>query len=225
MSKMFTNRCLRSVYVNIQWRIPIIRRYSNLDSEMKRLNDEKRYKEALTLFVEHEQKGQCAISDIAINQALKSSTNMKDFSSGLKISSRYSSRIEKNSFIQASLIHFYMQFGDINRAREIFRQSENKTKAVYGALMRGFIKNNMFQEAVDLFSEIIDPDEMNIMLFLNACSGIATKETLVTIDKVLSNIPNRYRESKQILIAAYDAFIKCGDLPKAEKLFPKIERT
>ena len=30
-----------------------------------------------------------------------------------------------------------MQFGDTSRAQEIFRQSQNKTKAVYGALMRG----------------------------------------------------------------------------------------
>ena len=114
MSKMFTNRCLRSVYANIQWRIPIIRHYSNLDLEMKRLNDEKRYKQALDLFTENERNGQYAISDVAINLALKSSTNMKDFSSGLNISNRYSSRIEKNSFIQASLIHFYSKKPDCN---------------------------------------------------------------------------------------------------------------
>lgn len=104
---MLLNGYLRSIYVNIKCTSFIIRSYSNLSSEIKKLNDRKQYKQALDLFYENEQKNSEMISDPAINQALKASTNMKDFQGGSDIYSRYSSRIEKNSFILTSLIHFY----------------------------------------------------------------------------------------------------------------------
>ncbi len=85
----------------------MIRSFSNLSIEMKKLNDNKQYKQALDLFHEYEQKNSGMLSDSAINQALKSSTNIKDFQGGLDIYYRYSSHIEKKSSILASLIHLY----------------------------------------------------------------------------------------------------------------------
>jgi hypothetical protein len=107
MFKMVFNGYLRSIYVDIKCEISIIRYYSSLDIEMKKFNDRKEYKRALDLFYEYEQKDIRMISNPAINQALKSSTNIKDFQGGSDIYNRYSSRIDKNSFILASLIHFY----------------------------------------------------------------------------------------------------------------------
>ena len=69
----------------------------------------KRYKEALTSFRRNEQNGK-VISDMAINQVLKSCTNVKDLAIGSDIHSRYWSRIENNSYSLASLIHFYGKY-------------------------------------------------------------------------------------------------------------------
>ena len=104
---MVSSGYLRSIYVDIKCRISIIRYYSSLDIEMKKFNDRKEYKRALDFFYEYEQKNIRMISNPAINQALKSSTKIKDFQGGSDIYNRYSSRIEKDSFILASLIHFY----------------------------------------------------------------------------------------------------------------------
>jgi pentatricopeptide repeat protein len=83
----------------------------------------------------------------------------------------------------------------------------------------------MFNETIKLFLKISKPDKINLILFFNACSRIGTKETLTLAKEVLSNLPNYHHKSLMILTAAFDAFIKCGDLSSAEKLFPKIERT
>jgi pentatricopeptide repeat protein len=83
----------------------------------------------------------------------------------------------------------------------------------------------MFNEAIKLFFKISKPDEVNLMLFFNACSQIGTKEILALAKEVLSNLPNSYRKSLKILTAAFNAFIKCGDLSSAEQLFHKMERT
>lgn len=83
----------------------------------------------------------------------------------------------------------------------------------------------MLNETINLFFTISNPNEIHIILFFNACSRIGTKEILTLVKKVLSNLPNCYRENSKILTTAFDAFIKCGDLSNAEQLFLKMERT
>ncbi|CAF3506660.1 unnamed protein product [Rotaria sp. Silwood1] len=191
---------------------------------MKNLNDRKEYRKALDLFYEYEHKNKEMISDVVINQALKSFTNIKDFQGGLHIFKKYSSRIENNNYIIASLIHLYMQSGDINRAEQIYNRSKTKTMGIYGAMMKGLIKNNMFNETIDLFFKISNPDETIFVLFFHACARLGTKEALILVKKVLLNLPNNYNENKYILTTAFDAFVKCDDLLSAEQIFPKIKR-
>jgi pentatricopeptide repeat protein len=83
----------------------------------------------------------------------------------------------------------------------------------------------MFNETIDLFFKISNPDETNFVLFFNACARIGTDETLILVKKVLSNLPNCYSENLNILTTVFDAFIKCDDLSNAEKLFSKIKRS
>ncbi|CAF3527140.1 unnamed protein product [Rotaria socialis] len=221
---MLLNRHLRSIYVDIKYGIPIVRSYCNLGINMKKLNDRKEFKQALELFHKYEHKNSEIISDVAINQALKSFTNMEDFQGGSDIYQRYLCRIEKNCFTLASIIHFYMQSGNVNRAQEIFNKSKQKTMGIYGAMMKGLIKNDMLNETVHLFFQIPNPDEIIFVLFFHACARIGTEEALRLAKKVLSNLPNSYRENSNILTTAFDAFIKCGDLLFAEKLLPKIKK-
>jgi len=42
------------------------------------------------------------------------------------------------------------------------------------------------------------------------------------VKKVLTNLPNRYRDNLHILTCAFDVFIKCNDLSSAEKIFSKV---
>ncbi|UJR29806.1 hypothetical protein I4U23_017350 [Adineta vaga] len=172
---------------------------------MKTLNDKKQFKQAIDLFYTYEQKNdEKNISDAAINQVLKSFTNIKDFRG-------------------ASLIHFYMQSGDITRAQEIFDKTKMKTTGIYGAMMKGFIKNQMLNKAIDIFNEISNPDEANFVLLFNACAQLRTQEALIIVKKVFSNLPKCHENSLNIMINAFDAFIKCDDLSNAEQIFPKLK--
>ena len=74
---------------------------------MKKLNESKQYKQALDLFHEYEQNNNQTPSNLAINEALRSFTKIKDFQGGSSMYSRYSFEIEKDSFSTASLINFY----------------------------------------------------------------------------------------------------------------------
>ncbi|CAF1012104.1 unnamed protein product [Adineta steineri] len=189
---------------------------------MKYFNDKKQFQKALELFYQCEQTNNEMISDLSINQALKSCTNIKDFQSGLNIYQRYSSQIEKNNYILASLIHFYMQSKDIKNAQILFDRLKNKTVGIYGAMMKGYITNNMPQKAIDIFFQIQNPSITNVSLLFNACARIATEETLNLVKQVLSNLPDQYQNDKYILTTAFDAFIKSNDSLNAQKMFPKI---
>src|SRR5207302_10942324 len=82
----------------------------------------------------------------------------------------------------------------------------------------------MFNETINLFFKIQNPDQINFLLFFHACARIGTQETLNLVKRVLSNLPDCYRDNSNILTTAFDAFIKCGDLSSAEEIFPKIKK-
>ena len=107
---MFSSTRLRSLYINIKWNICIIRSFTNLVHEMKKLNDNKQFKEALDLFHEYEKENNENIPKAAINLALKSSTKIKDFQGGLSVYHRYSFRVEKDPFILPSVIHLLSEY-------------------------------------------------------------------------------------------------------------------
>ncbi|CAF0963630.1 unnamed protein product [Adineta steineri] len=188
---------------------------------MRKLNDKKEFEKAIDLFSKAEEKSNETISALSINQVLKFVTNRRDFQSGLNIHQRYLSLIEKNSFILVSLIHFYMDFGNVNIAEELFNKSKTKTIFMCGAMMKGYIKNNQANKAIDLFHEIKNPDEVNIILLFNACAQLANKEALHLIEKVLKQIPESFKSNPRLLTSLLDALMKCGDVTDAQLLFSK----
>ena len=81
----------------------------------------------------------------------------------------------------------------------------------------------MLNETIDIFFKIPHPDEANIVLLFNACARIATKDSLALVKKVFSNLPKHHRNRLNIMINAFNAYIKCDDLSNAEQIFfPKL---
>ena len=107
---MLSSTHLRSSYISMKWNIFMIRSFTNLVNEMKKLNDKKQFKQALDLFYQQEQQNSGNISNSAINLALKSSTKIKDFQGGLSIYDRYSNRVAKDPFILPSVIHLFSKY-------------------------------------------------------------------------------------------------------------------
>ena len=76
----------------------------SLGIQMKKLNDKKQFKSALSLF--NAQK-QCEMSDLAINQALRACIYLRDFQHGSSIYEQLSPRSLKCHHIQTSLVQLY----------------------------------------------------------------------------------------------------------------------
>lgn len=82
----------------------------NLAVEMKLLNDQNRFKEALKLFDKHQQKSDRISSGLIIVQVLKACTRTNDFQRGLTIYNTTSSEVKNNLSVKTSLMNLYSMF-------------------------------------------------------------------------------------------------------------------
>ena len=81
----------------------------------------------------------------------------------------------------------------------------------------------MGQEAIELFSTISNPDEINLVLLLRSCAQVGTPQALHTGRQVLADMPADPRKNTFILNTALDMFIQCGDVSSAENWFSNME--
>ncbi|CAF4062496.1 unnamed protein product, partial [Rotaria magnacalcarata] len=161
-----------------------------LGNEMKSFNDKKQFKKALELFDKHMKNNIEVHSSLVITQALKACTHIKDVQRGSDIHRLISSRIQHDFHILASLLHFYR-----------------------------YIKNNMPNQAIDLFYKIENPDKIIIMFVFNACASLGTSEALDLTKKTLEKMPKTFYSDSYILCSVLDALMKCGDVKYAESIY------
>ncbi|CAF4273910.1 unnamed protein product [Rotaria magnacalcarata] len=220
MSMIFTNNYLKFL-IPAARHLTNTRSNLNLGDEMKTLNDNKQYRKALELFDIFNENNINKCSNWTIIQALKACTETNNAQRGVKIHHLISSRLKHDFYVLPSLIQFYMQCGDINRAQLLFDTSTTKTLTMYGTMMKGYIKNNLPNKAIHLFKEIKDLDEVIATLFFNACAQLATNKELDLLKTISSKIPNSFYMDSYLLCSLIDAFMKCGDVTSAKLLFDR----
>jgi len=134
------SRCLFSTFIQF-------------NNQLKQLNANKQYEKVIDLFENYIQQN--IPTDIAINQTLKACIELGDLKRGSDIHQRLSSQSKQNHFIQTNLIRLFSKLifiykkeificflilvksGDLNKAKEIFDQSQNKTIAMYNTMLNG----------------------------------------------------------------------------------------
>ncbi|CAF1666473.1 unnamed protein product, partial [Rotaria magnacalcarata] len=87
-----------------------------------------------------------------------------------KISKQIPKSFYSNRHLLTSLLDALMKCGDVAHAEALFYSSKEKVLPMYGAMMKGYVDNNLSEKAIALFNEIQNPDEVNINLLFNACA-------------------------------------------------------
>ncbi|CAF1590895.1 unnamed protein product [Adineta ricciae] len=121
-----------------------------------------------------------------------------------------------------SVIDALMKCGDIKSAEVVFVESPSKSISMHGAMMKGYIKNDMAKKAIDLFQQIKDPNEFIITLLFNACAQLPSEQSLSLVKAVWKKYQNTSLLNNHALTALIDAFMKCGDVKGAEAIFDKL---
>ncbi|CAF5177824.1 unnamed protein product, partial [Rotaria magnacalcarata] len=82
-----------------------------------------------------------------------------------------------------------------------------------------YVDNNLPEKAIDLFNEIENPDDVNMIILFNACAQLKTKEALDLVKKTSKQIPKSFYSNPHLLTSLLDALMRCGDVAHAESLF------
>ncbi|CAF1308155.1 unnamed protein product [Adineta steineri] len=211
-----------SLVVAVKRSVTISQSNFHLSNQMKLLNDNKQFKKTLELFDKYTKNNTKTFSSYIITQALKACTHLKDLERGKTIHHHLiSSRTKDDLYITTLLIHLYMQCNDIASAELLFDTTTKKNVTIYGAMMKGYIKNKQASKAIDLFNQIDKPDEIIINLFFNAWAQSGTPEALHLVKKVSNKIPKSFHSNSILITSLLDALMKCGDIKHAESLFDK----
>ncbi|CAF0993594.1 unnamed protein product [Adineta steineri] len=219
-NRLFISR-LSSLIISVKHSMTKIESDFDLGMKMKSLNDNKQFNKSLELFDTYKKNNVKSLSNLTISQALKACIHLDDVQRGRNIHHLLSSRINNDSYILISLIHFYINCAHMKDARLLFDTLTKKSLSIYEAMMKGYIKNNEAKKAIDLFNEIKDPDEIIIILLFNACAQLANEEGLNLIEKVSKQIPESFMSNPRLLSSLSDAKMKCNDIKSTQLLFSK----
>ncbi|CAF1456564.1 unnamed protein product [Adineta ricciae] len=201
----------------------IIRFASNLGDRLKTLNDSKQFQQALQLFHQHQKNNTEILSSLTITQALKACTHLRDIQSGKAIHALVTSRTKDDQYIVTSLIHMYMQCGDISSAETVFHATETKDPSMYGAMMKGDLFHvQETQKAFEVFHEIQTPSEVNLIVFFQVCAVLKTQPALDAMKKMLQQTPTNFHSNHRLVTSLLNALVECGDVEHAEKIFDTI---
>ncbi|CAF1044774.1 unnamed protein product, partial [Rotaria magnacalcarata] len=73
---------------------------------------------------------------------------------GKRLLAKMPENYRNNYFISTSAMDMLIKFGDAESAERIFRSIETKNIITYNAMIKGYVGNETFEKALDLFEQI-----------------------------------------------------------------------
>ncbi|CAF5028644.1 unnamed protein product, partial [Rotaria magnacalcarata] len=77
--------------------------------------------------------------------------NNRAMKTGKKLLDEMPENYRNNNITSTSAIDMLMKFGDVESAERIFRSMKTKNIITYNATIKGYVGNEMFEKALDLF--------------------------------------------------------------------------
>ncbi|CAF1305070.1 unnamed protein product [Rotaria sordida] len=193
---------------------------AHLNSTIKKLIDTKQYKQAVDLCYQNLEK----CTNYTISIAINACNILNDYQRGIDIKEKISSNSLQNSYIQTSLIRFYLQCHDIDNVIHLF-SSIKKDSFIYTAMFKGLISNSMPEKVLDLFDEMtLKLDNFILSVLFNACGELANDRAMKIGRKLLDDMLNNYRNNTVLLSSAIVILMKFGDVLNAERIFDSIKK-
>ncbi|CAF5186898.1 unnamed protein product, partial [Rotaria magnacalcarata] len=129
-----------------------------------------------------------------------------------------------NNITSTSAIDMLMKFGDVESAERIFQSIKAKDIITYGAMVKGYVGNEMFEKALDLFEQIdIELGDVTYTIVFNACAKLCNDRAMKIGKKLLAKMPENYRNNNITSNSAIDMLMKFGDVESAERIFRSIK--
>ncbi|CAF2112185.1 unnamed protein product, partial [Rotaria magnacalcarata] len=134
-----------------------------------------------------------------------------------------------NNITTNSAIDMLMKFGDVESAERIFLSIKAKDIITYGAMVKGYVGNEMFEKALDLFEQIgFELGDETYTIGLNACAKLCNDRAMKIGKELLAKMPENYRNNNITSTSAIDIEFNLGYVgnemfEKALDLFEEID--
>ncbi|CAF0944362.1 unnamed protein product [Adineta ricciae] len=126
--------------------------------------------------------------------------------------------------VMNSTIFMLMKFGNVVEAEQLFRQMKHKTIYTYGAMMKGYNHNQMFEKALDLFYQIdLAPNGNILTIIFNTCTHLFNDRALQTGKELLRKMNKSYYNDDIIITSAIRMLMKFDLVNDAERLFRQVK--
>ncbi|CAF1683191.1 unnamed protein product, partial [Rotaria magnacalcarata] len=150
--------------------------------------------------------------------------NNRAMKTGKKLLDEMPENYRNNNITSTSAIDMLMKFGDVERAERIFRSIKTKNIITYGAMVKGYVGNEMFEKALDLFEQIhLSLTSVIYTIVFNACAKLCNDRAMKIGKKLLDEMPENYRNNNIISTSVIDMLMKFGDVESAERIFRSIK--
>ncbi|CAF4181909.1 unnamed protein product, partial [Rotaria magnacalcarata] len=98
---------------------------------------------------------------------------------GKELLAKMPENYRNHNITSTSAIDMLMKFGDVENAERIFRSIKTKNIITYGAMVKGYVGNETFEKALDLFEQIdIELDDVTYTIAFNACAKLCNDRAM-----------------------------------------------
>ncbi|CAF3401905.1 unnamed protein product [Rotaria socialis] len=191
---------------------------------MKGYIEKKMFEQALDLFEHVNLVKNDAMYAMAFNVCAKLG-NDRAMKIGNKLLDELPDNCKNNTAILTSAIHMLMKFGHTHNAERVFELIQKKDVITYGAMLKGYVDNEMFEKALDLFEHMnCDLDHAMYTMAFSACAKLGNDRAIKIGNKLLDELPDNCKSSTATLSSAVHMLMKFGDIQNAERVFKIIEK-
>ncbi|CAA6669191.1 unnamed protein product [Spirodela intermedia] len=182
-------------------------------------------RESISLYKRMLQSGSASPNSFTIAFALKACSLVSGLWEGSQIHAHvYRFGLDSSPFVQTGLLNLYAKCERIDSARSIFDESPGKNLVSWSAMIGGYARVGMVNEALDLFREMqengIDPDKVTMVSVISACARAGALSLGRWLHALIDR--NGIEQDMELTTALIDMYAKCGSIGIARKLFDEM---
>lgn len=156
--------------------------------------------------------------------------NCGSIESAEKVHADKNSSSEITMSVNNSMITGYFNLGQFDMARQLFNKIRKKDTATWSAVITGYTKNNMHEEALSIFQEMVASqvpvNESTLVSALSACAHLGALDQGRWIHRYIQQNQNvgGMINGVRLSTALVDMYIKCGCLDFGYEVFRRMSK-
>ncbi|KAL5974717.1 hypothetical protein ACLOJK_031387 [Asimina triloba] len=156
---------------------------------------------------------------------LKACARISDFGMAMKVHALILKLgFELDVYVKTSLVCLYAKCGFLEDGQKLFNEMPLRNVVSWTAIISGYISEGRFQEAVNLFRQMLEmdlkPDSFTLVRVLSACSQLGDVNNGEWIHGYIQEMG--MEKNVFVSTALLDVYAKCGSMEKARYVFDRM---